>query len=457
MISLENKDITFFKNVLEFDNKLFEEFLNFFSDLLNLKSNIGNTTLYHFWDFVKYFISNEYNIEELDNLIEKIKMIDNIGLTIDKIESYICNNKINWEEEIDISKYYKDSNNIPEDIYYYGIKDNGVNIKSIIIYLRKCIKNDNVAFSILLEKIPLDNVEEYYNKVLETFKMICIKYKDVIRKLHDTNLVKEFYRYVMSRPNYMLEYLKANYAKKDKIYEVFSKAQELHIKNLNIHDDSKKSVNSYEVSFQHFDKAKIYTQDGYEYINDCYTGEYIYTDGLKKWLIEQKKSDKHNNKKNYAVEISNANYELICEKYLYEDDDAFIYNEYLLIGQITLEIYDFNVDVKTFPTYEELISFKVPPQVPNIENKTRAVDSILKVEDTTKNINKLINDLTDLKQKLDIIRDYPEYLDTFSHINDLISLYEQIGNLKTILCNKYFNEGIIETSDLDKLKKLRRK
>lgn len=132
------------------------------------------------------------------------------------------------------------------------------------------------------------------------------------------------------------------------------------------------------------------------------------------------------------------------------------FGPYLSISS-RLKIYNFDIDIKTFPSYEELINFKIAPQVDfdSVKNKTNAIDSILQVEKITKDINKLINNFEQLYVKLGIIKNYLEYLEVLSGIN-LRNLLEQMKNMESILCNDYSEKGIIELEDIEKLKILRK-
>lgn len=232
------------------------------------------------------------------------------------------NEKIDLDKEIDVIKYYGKSKNVPEEIYPFGIDSNPVTLESVIDYLEYLYFNstsiDNIAPLIIKENVTLSDrdIEIHYDKLLEKFKELCIKYGNVIKELESRNLKESFFNMVRSK-NYgnsvmfhkMVKYLKVNYLKKDKIYDVLKKAEELQINFLEIYDECQQDKDIYEeIKFLEFNRARINGKD--ELIENGYAGTYIYTDGIKEWLIEKK----HNSidyDHIYTVKVKSANLYII--------------------------------------------------------------------------------------------------------------------------------------------------
>ena len=468
---IENINVTFFRNILDFDNKTYDNFFNFVSDISDLmKDIIYNDWLILQYNFVDKFINNDYSFEGIDDLM-KTSIDDNYKFKLSKMASYlkylVNNGKINLQSEIDVIKYYGSLENVPKEIYPYGNVDNSVTLESVTGYA-EYLSNfwhchvDNVVPLIILDIVSLEDIEKHYDTLTETFKNICMQYKDVIKELESRNLKKCFNDYILSKNIMfykMLEYLKSNYSKKDKIYDVLKKVEELKIVNVNIRNKDNNSI--HEVEFSHFDVAKIKHGREEESLEDGYAGTYIYTDGIKKWLLQKENPNTYKAYQHtYVVEIRKFNYILFNHKHIDWGEDEFFWPCAVpyLSKTTELDIYDFDIDINTFPTYEELNDFKIKPQFDSVivKNKTAALNSILQVESLIKDTKKLLDNLESLKPELNIIKDYKEYLDTFSSIDSLKNLITKMKNMKFALCNAYSEQGIMELEEIETLKVLKK-
>lgn len=255
----------------------------------------------------------------------------------------------------------------------------------------------------------------------------------------------------------MIEYLKVNNFKKDKIYTVLKKVEELKIDKLNISVKPSLPSEIHDVYISKFKEAYYYTEKK-ETVKNGYAGTYIYTDGIKNWLIKTKKGDyKNNSEDTYKIEISDFNYVLINNKLIDWGDDCcgpFFGGPYLN-RTTTMQIYDFDMNISTLPTYEELDSFNIKPQVDFVKvgEKTNSVDNILQIESTIKAVKRLLDKLTKLQERLEFIKDTSEYTNVFSQINYLENLIEQMEAMKSTTYTEYLKEGITELKELVILKK----
>lgn len=471
---IENIDTVFFRKVLELEN--YDAFFAIVTELSEFKDYL---TYYDFLilrnSLFKEIANNNYNFENIDDEIRK-KISKSFSETILKLYSYMnylsYRKKINLEERVDVLKYYGDIKNIDERICAYSNIDNidCVEYKDVLDYIvtiSKEGKKDDIALSILLNKVSLEETEKYYEQLIEKMKNFLIKYKKVIEELNNKKLLEElfeyFYKSILGWSNeyymfsQMIEYLKVNNLKKDKIYTVLKKVEELKIDKLNISVKPSLPSEIHDVYISKFKEAYYYTEKK-ETIKNGYAGTYIYTDGIKNWLIKTKIGNYKNNfEDTYKMEISDFNYVLINNKLIDRGEDCcgpFFGGPYLN-RTTTMQIYDFDMDISTLPTYEELYSFNIEPQVDftKVQEKTEAVDTILQIEMAIKDIQKFLNKLIKLQEKLQIIKNSNEYKAVFLQIESLERLIEQMGAMKSATYTEYLKEGITELKELVILKK----
>lgn len=473
MFMIKNVDTTFFRKILELDARIYEDFFYFVTEIIELKDNIT------FDDFLVFkssifnqLANNNYTFENIDDLIRE-KINKSCDVTILNLYSYMNylghSKKIDLNDKVDVLKYYGDIKNIDKRIFPYNNVRNidCVNLQNVLDYIIKIGtqgKKDDIALSIILNTVSLNEAEKYHEQLIEKLKNFCIKYKNVIEELEHKKLIRELFEYLQLSKwsdkgemfHQMIEYLKGNKLKKDKIYTVLKKVEELKIDQLNINVECQISNEIYNVRFSKFQKAyynaKNDEQDGT--IENGYVGTYIYTDGAKNWLVKMESAHQKNNYEDtYTIEISNFKYVLLNDKQIDWEYDC-IGGPYL--GIITkLQIYDFDMDISNLPTYEELNSFKIKPQIDfiQVEEKTKAVDTILQIESTIKDVKKLLGKLKKLQEKLHIIKDSNEYAGVFSQIKSLENLIEQMETMKSITCAEYLKQGVTELEKLKTLKK----
>lgn len=73
---IKNVDISFFRNVLEFDDKTYTLFFDFVSDILDLEKNITKADFLVFeYKFINQFIDNKYSFEGIDDTLNKFQLI----------------------------------------------------------------------------------------------------------------------------------------------------------------------------------------------------------------------------------------------------------------------------------------------------------------------------------------------------------------------------------------------
>lgn len=470
---IKNVDTTFFKKILELDERIYESFFNFVTEMSDLKDNITYDDFLVF----KYSIffelaNNNCSFENIDDLIRE-KLNEIYDATILKLYSYMSyldhSKDINLNNKVDILKYYGDIKKIDESIFPYSNVHNidYVNLQDVLDYvvtLEKYGKKDDIALSIILNIVSLNETEIYYEKLIEKWKNFCIKYKDVIKKLDQKELMKELFEYLQlseweDKRNMfyqMIEYLKNNNLKRDKIYTVLKKVEELQIDQVSINVEGQISSEIYNIRFSKFKKAYYNTPNDelVETIENGYAGTYIYTDGVKNWLVKMECATSKNHFEDiYTVEISNSKYVLWNDKQIDWGEDYI--GSGLHLDRITkLQIYDFDMDISTLPTYEELNSFKINPQIDfiQVEEKTKAVDTILQIESTINDVKKLLDKLKKLQQKLQIIKDSNEYTEILLQIKNLENFIEQMETIRSITSTEYMKQGITEIEKLKILK-----
>ncbi len=468
---IENVDVTFFRKVLELDN--YEEFLNFTTELMELMNNITYDDFLVFRDSIfNQLRNNNYNFQNIDDVIRE-ELNRSYDTTILKLNSYMNylshNKKINLNDRIDVLKYYGDIKNIDERICAYSNISNidCVELQDVLNYLMmisKVGKKDDIALSIILDRISKEESESYYEQLIEKMKKFCQKYEDVINELHNKKLINELFKYFQlaiigwskeyNMFQQMIEYLKVNNLKKDKIYTILKKVEELQINQVNISIEREVKGEIHNIGLSKFKKA-YYKK---ETIENGYVGTYIYTDGDKNWLVKTGSAHYENNfEDTYKVEISKFKYVLVNDKLIdrCDDCDGPFFGPYLSIIS-KLQINDFDMDISTLPSYEELHSFKIKFQVDfiKVEERTKSADTILQIESTIRDVKKLLGKLTKLQEKLQFVKDSKEYTDVFSQINYLENLIGQMEDMKSCVSEEYLKQGITE---LDKLKELKKK
>lgn len=477
MFMIKNVDTAFFRKILELDARIYEDFFNFVTEIIDLKDNITYDDFLVFKSSIfNQLANNNYSFENIDDLIRE-RVNKSYDVAILKLYSYMNylghSKKIDLNDKVDVLKYYGDINNIDERIFPYSNDHNidCVNLQDVLNYIvmiGKQGKKDDIALSIILNAVSLKETEKYYEQLIEKLKNFCIKYKDVIEELEYKKLMGELFEYFQLSKrsdkckmfHKMIEYLKGNNLRKDKIYTVLKKVEELQIDQLNINVECQISSEIYNVRFSKFQKAYYNEKNNEqnETIENGYAGTYIYTDGAKNWLIKTESANPKNNfEDTYTIEISNFKYVLLNDKQIDWGDDCIgpFFGPYL--DRITkLQIYDFDMDISILPSYEDLNSFKISPQIDSIqvEEKTKAVDTILEIESTIKDVKKLLDRLKKLQEKLQIIKDSNEYTDVFSQIKSLENLMEQMEAMKSTTCAEYLKQGITE---LEKIKTLKNK
>lgn len=465
---IENVDVTFFRKVLELDN--YEEFLNFVTEAKELKNIITYDDFLVFRDSIfNQLRNNNYNFQNIDDVIreELNRSYDTTILKLDSYMNYLSHNKkINLNEQVDVLKYYGDIKNIDERICAYSNISNidRVEIQDVLNYLMmisKVGKKDDIALSIILDRISKEEFESYYEQLIEKMKNFCQKYEDVIKELNNKKLINELFKYFQlamigwskeyNMFQQMIEYLKV--LKKDKIYTVLKKVEELQINQVNISIEREVKSEIHNIELSKFKKA-YYNK---ETIENGYAGTYIYTDGDKNWLVKTGSAHYENNfEDTYKVEISNFKYVLVNDKLIDRGDDCDgpFFGPYLSIIS-KLQINDFDMDISTLPSYEELHSFKIKPQVDfiKVEERTKSADTILQIESTIRDVKKLLTRLKKLQEKLQFVKDSKEYTAVFSQINYLENLIGQMEDMKSCVSEEYLKQGITELVKLKKLKK----
>lgn len=468
---IENVDVPFFRRVLELERKTYEDFFNFVFEIINLKDVITYDDFLVFESMIfNQLGNNNSSFEDIDDFIRKeVNKIYDIKIL--KLNSYInylaYNKKIKLNNKVNILKYYGNKKNIDKRICAYGNISNidYVDLQDVLNYivmLGKMGEKDDIALSIILNTVSLEEAEKYYEQLIEKLKNFCVKYKEIIKELNHKKLIKELFKYFQLSKwenkgvmfYQMIEYLKNNNLKKDKIYIVLKKVEELQINRLNINIGSQVPSEIYSVQltkFQYENRSMSYGK-GEKREENRYGGTYIYTDGVKNWLIKTASANEQNDfKDTYKIEIKNFKYVLFNRKMV--DDETLFGPRFHIISE--LQIYDFDMDISTLPSYEELQSFKVPPQIDfiQVEEKNKAVDTILQIERTIKDVNKILTKLTKLQEKLQIIKDSNEYANVFSQIESLENLIEQMEAMKSKTYDEYLKHGITELEKLTILKK----
>lgn len=472
---IENVDVPFFRRVLELEGKTYEDFLNFVFEIINLKDVItyDDFLIFRASIFAK-IASNDYNFLNIDNVIME-RISNSFNATTLKLYSYMKyladNKKIYLEDKVDVLKYYGDIKNIDKKICAYDNIENldFVNLEDVLNYIMEIGRKgnkDDIALSIILNIVSLEEAEKYYEQLIEKLKNFCVKYKAIIKELNHKKLIKELFDYLLLSKFddkikmlcQMIEYLKNNNLKKDKIYTVLKKVEELRINRLNINIGVQIRSEIYSVQLTKFQEVCHYENNGKgeKREENRYGGTYIYTDGVKNWLIKTASANRQNNfEDTYKIKVKDFKYVLFNHKMV--DDENLFGPRFHIISK--LQIYDFDMDISTLPSYEELQSFKVPPQIDfiQVEEKNKAVDTILQIERTIKDVNKILNKLTKLQEKLQIIKDSNEYANVFSQIESLENLIEQMEAMKSKTYDEYLKQGITELEKLTILKKLSKK
>jgi len=320
------------------------------------------------------------------------------------------------------------------------------NFLSELNNLRNQDKNfDEVKFLESVDKIVLKNRKTikklYYSDFIKNNFKAIENLKSAYKENKEANLLNKFLEISSNRKLsfglcHLIDHIVTNYDKKAVMIYNLHKLQNLHLDTINY----LYKPNSFDIE----EKCGIQVTEYGKQDEENYMLSSFYTDGEKKWtrdegIVEYEIGElrfQKDVKTCYTVYLENVSYVLYYTKSKYALSDVMIY----------LNRLDF--DVNTLPKYEELYDNEVWQELG--DSKTKAIDNIGLLVDSSTNISKMIEDIS----KLDMLSSEQYYKDTLKQMKELC---KKINNLSVMTSNYYEKNNIITEKDYpDYIKTIKR-
>ena len=423
---IKNVDVKFFRQILNLDENLVYEFLGFSDEIKKLEDIYGKSYAYIRYIY-GYLNKDSCSYEDIFKFIS-------LGAKICFYVYYLKqNNLLNFDlnEFIDIRELYKNSD--LKNIDPYNMKNlDYYNFHDLLLYILYNDR-DEIALNFIFKFINKDEVNKFIEEFLNKLKFILKKHENVLSKLKEINCniwsyinknmddKKDFYAFS--------NYIKEHFNLVGKIKEVINKIALL-------------NIDTFDIALESTDIDKAYSKEKHQInypvryndriFREGFYGCEIYTDGKITYLGKKEYT--------YPVIVSGAKYVLVNDKYIDDDDMGFCWDlkidNYLIIS-------DFDFDINTLPSYEDLYLFSREIKINEKEAlaKKDAEDIINSVDKCRDDIENIIMSISSINKKITFLENKK---DLTSSKDKLDLVIKELASLKIDLVNYYKDKKIID-------------